>query len=167
MPLLICTCVRTPNPDSFCLIIGLQTHPVPPRNIHRCMHLDTRYSSLVLYCCDNHHDKKQLSLGDGATGYRPSLKQRGKKQKQELNQRPHRNAACWLALLAFTSQAHLPRDGTPHRGLGPSTWISKSKCLLDKPMHQSDQGNSSKGFPLPGCVKLTTLLASLCQLGTR
>lgn len=42
---------------------------------------------------------------------------------QELEQRPGKSTACWLApcgwlgLLSHTAQAHLPRTGTTHSGL--------------------------------------------------
>jgi len=46
-------------------------------------------------------------------------------RKQELMQRPWRDATYWLAspgllsLLSYRTQDHQPRDGTAHNGLGP------------------------------------------------
>jgi hypothetical protein len=46
-------------------------------------------------------------------------------RKQELMQRPWRNATCWLAspgllsLLSYRTQDYQPRDGTTHNGLSP------------------------------------------------
>ena len=50
-------------------------------------------------------------------------------QRQELKQRPWRNAASWLAHMAFSvwffffhiTQDHLSRGGIAHSGLGPLT----------------------------------------------
>lgn len=50
---------------------------------------------------------------------------------QELKQRPGRNAAHWLAssallrdFFSYTVQAYMPRDCTPHIGLGSLISIS-------------------------------------------
>jgi hypothetical protein len=50
--------------------------------------------------------------------------------RQELMQRPWRDAAYWLAspgllsLLSYRTQDHQPRDGTTHHGLGPPILVT-------------------------------------------
>lgn len=47
-----------------------------------------------------------------------------------------------LSLLSYTTQDHLPRDGTTHGGLGPSTSTvnQKKNAPTDLPMGQYDGG---------------------------
>lgn len=46
--------------------------------------------------------------------------------------------------LAHTAQAHLPRDGTAHSGLGPTTSIhNQENAPIDKPMGEDDGGKAS------------------------
>lgn len=75
--------------------------------------------------------------------------------KQELRQRLWRNTARWLVLygllilLFYTTQDQLTRDGSAHRGVGPSTsGINQENVPSpNMPISQSDGGTSSIEVP--------------------
>lgn len=91
-----------------------------------------------------------------AGGLRPGWQEPGRKKR----------AAYWLALLglldllSFALQDHLPRSGTTHSGVGPSTTIvNQENALTDLPTGQSDGDGSSLGVSFSQvtliCVKST------------
>lgn len=90
-------------------------------------HLLFQFSS---YCCDKHHDQEQF--GEESTYLilqfqfsSHQWRKKTQKLKQELKQRLWRNAAYWFAFclmlssIACTNQAHVPRGGATHSGMGP------------------------------------------------
>lgn len=64
----------------------------------------------------------------------------GGSSRQTLKQRPRKDATYWLPShglitgLSCTAQAHLPRDGNAHSGLGP-------------PMSVNNQATASQAVP--------------------
>lgn len=68
-------------------------------------------------CCDRQHDQKQLRGGKGLFDFCfwvtvHHWRESGQELKQELNQKPWRNTACWLASwpvkASFLTQPRLP-----------------------------------------------------------
>lgn len=117
--LLIGVRVRIPNPDSFCLVTGLKTHPAPPQNAHICTRaVLVRFSVVVI----NTMIKSNLER-KGFTGYSSHCNK--EENTEARTQRTNRNPACWFVPLGFfnflscTSSFHLPREGTSPFGLGP------------------------------------------------
>lgn len=63
--------------------------------------------------------------------------------KQKEKQRSGR----MLLTDCITTQAHLPKDGTTHSGLGPPTPVSNQEYAPDIPRGQCDGGDSSTKVP--------------------
>jgi hypothetical protein len=100
-----------------------------------------------------------------AQSERKSERDSRKNLKQELKQKPWKNTAQWLACFMacptcffYTTQDHLPRNGTAHSGLSPLTSIT-------------DQGNTPQICPQANLmdtflnrVSLFPDNSSLCQV---
>ena len=95
------------------------------------------------------------------SGHIPLREARERACRQKLKE-PWRNGAYWLALhglLSYTTQDHIPRDGTAHSGLGLPHQPSSKHSPTGLAMCQSDEGTFSSGV-LPtqktlACTKLT------------
>jgi len=81
--------------------------------------------------------------------------------RQELMQRPRRDAAYWLAspgllsLLSYRTQDHQPRDGTTHNGLGPPPLITNRANALQLGLMEAFPQLRLFSLITPACVKLT------------
>jgi hypothetical protein len=76
--------------------------------------------------------------------------------KQELKQRPWRNTAYWLdshgllSLLSYTTQAHLPTNGTTYSGLGsPTSMNNQQNASQMYPKLTLKETILQLSFPLP------------------
>lgn len=99
-------------------ITGINT--MTKNNLEKKRFVSAYKSQVTLYCWAN--SRQELKAGTW---------------RKELKQRPQRSAVFWLSLLSllsYTSQDHLPRNGTTHNGRGPPTAIT------------NQDNESSKGF---------------------
>lgn len=58
--------------------------------------------------------------------------------------------------LAYTSQVHLPRNGTAHSGLSPTLLMSSQENAQDMPTANLIEEILHLRFPLLKCVKFNT-----------
>ena len=108
-------------------------------------------SYVDFYCYDktwtNNLEEDSVNLAYSFQSYSHTREVRAGTCRQELKQRPWKDAAyclalhCWLSYLLYTALDHLPRGGTAHSGLHPPTpIINQEKALTDLPISQSDGG---------------------------
>lgn len=79
-------------------------------------------------CYDKHSDQNRLGEGMGLLDrvtvrrrWKPGQELKAETWRQELRQRPPRDAASWFGAGSYSAQDSLPGHGSVHNGLGPPT----------------------------------------------